>query len=299
VVENGPVGGPDGANGARPTPGLPFRLGLPAWAHPSWRGRWLDPRQPALASYARVLNAVEGNTTFYRVPEPGTVAAWRDAVRGRDFRFCFKLPREVTHRPHPDLHVLDAFLAALEPLRPWLGPLLVQFPAEVGPDALNRVQAVLAHLPQPFERVVEVRHPDLFARPDELEALLASNGSGLACLDARAIHHTDPSHPEVAAARHEKPDLPVRAVARHGCAFVRLVLHPDERWNAPYLDAWVAHCAAWLSAGVAVWMMIHCPENRHCPAQAEQFHERLRVVVGPERLPSLPPWPVPRQGALL
>ena len=277
----------------------PFRLGLPAWAYPAWRGRWLDPSEPPLASYARVLNAVEGNTTFYRIPDARTVSAWRDAVRERDFRFCFKPPRAVTHDRRPDFRALATLLEALEPLDPWLGPLLLQFPASVGPDELPRVRAVLEQIPSHLGRVVEVRHPALFAEPAPLEDLLDRHRAGLVCLDARAIHHTDPTHPEVAAARHEKPDLPVRPVARNGTAFLRLVLHPQARWNEPYVEGWVDRCAAWLDAGTAVWTMIHCPENGHCPGQAEAFHARLRASVGPGHLPPLPPWPVPRQGALL
>ena len=59
---------------------LPYRLGLPAWAFAGWRGRYFTARPSQLASYARVFNAVEGNTTFYRTPDAATVTRWREAV---------------------------------------------------------------------------------------------------------------------------------------------------------------------------------------------------------------------------
>jgi hypothetical protein len=46
-------------------------------------------------------------------------------------------------------------------------------------------------------------------------------------------------------------------------------------------------------------MMIHCPNNLHCPPYARTFHETLRREPGMDFLPELPPWPLPRQGSLL
>ena len=39
---------------------------------------------------------MEGNTTFYATPTPEIVERWRDQVP-ETFRFCFKLPKTVTH----------------------------------------------------------------------------------------------------------------------------------------------------------------------------------------------------------
>ena len=60
-----------------------YFLGCPMWAEPSWRGSFAPrggPVNEALAHYAAVFNTVEGNTTFYRVPDPQTVARWGAAV---------------------------------------------------------------------------------------------------------------------------------------------------------------------------------------------------------------------------
>ena len=122
---------------------LPYRLGLPAWAFAGWRGRYFTDRPSQLASYARVFNAVEGNTTFYRTPDAATVTRWREAVTATDFRFCFKLPRTVTHERTPDLAELDRFLKAIAPMGQHLGPLLLQFPASVGPQPLALLERIV------------------------------------------------------------------------------------------------------------------------------------------------------------
>ncbi|MEO0617208.1 MAG: DUF72 domain-containing protein, partial [Pseudomonadota bacterium] len=143
---------------------------------------------------------MEGNTTFYRTPDADTVARWRDAVRGTDFRFCLKLPREVTHEHRPDLGALSGFVETVSPLAPHLGPLLVQFPADVGPRELDRIDAVLTRIDGRLDAAVEVRHPSLFTEPERLLPLLQRHGASRVSLDARPLHQGDTTHSEVQAA---------------------------------------------------------------------------------------------------
>lgn len=274
-----------------------YHLGLPAWAFPGWQGRYFEALPSPLASYARVFGAVEGNTTFYRVPSPEMVARWRDAVADRAFRFCFKLPRSVTHERRPDAADLEALLSVLAPLKGHLGPLLLQFPATVGPEQIGRFESVIGAVRERHEAVLEVRHPAFFDDPGLLEPVLERFELGRVVLDCRPLYGGDPEHPEVRDALHEKPDLPVRPEVREGVGFVRLVLHPDSAGNRPALEDWAERVAAWLAEGQAVYVMIHCPNNLHCPAFAESFHDLLR-----RRMPGLaplPPWPVPQQNALI
>ena len=39
----------------KPAAGLPYRIGLPAWAFPGWKDRYFPARPSALAGYARVM----------------------------------------------------------------------------------------------------------------------------------------------------------------------------------------------------------------------------------------------------
>lgn len=276
-----------------------YRLGLPAWAFPGWRGRFFPGEPSPLANYASVFNAVEGNTSFYRIPDADTVAKWRDALGGRDFRFCFKLPRTVTHERVPDRASLRDFLSAIEPLGDHLGPLLVQVPARIGPADLPFVETLFDALPKGQEAVLEVRHPRFFSEPELLEPLLSRYRCGRVMMDARPIYEGDREHPDVRRALHEKPDVPVLPTVYNGLAFVRLVLHPGREDNGRFVREWARRCANWLDEGRAVYMMIHCPNNLHCPELAREFHEALRAACQSEAPGPLPPWPMPEQGRLI
>ncbi len=277
-------------------PGLGYYLGLPAWAYPGWAGEYFPADGPALRHYARVFNSVEGNTTFYRIPDAVTVARWGEAVSGTGFRFSFKLPRAVTHELRPDWEALSRFMAAMEPLGEHLGPFLVQCPASLGPAALPALDELFTRLPGGHRYALEVRHPDFFSRPELLEPLLERTGAGRVMFDSRPIYREDSRHPEVLAARHKKPDVPLLDTVYNGLVYARVVLHPEPGLNGAYLEDWLNRCVRYLARGHTLYFMLHCPNNQHCPAFAEAFHDRLR-----ERLPGLPPlprWPLPQQDSL-
>ena len=277
---------------------MPYRLGLPIWGYPKWKGLYFDDTPSMLASYARVFNAVEGNTTFYGVPDPATVTGWRRSLEGSDLRVSFKLPRSVTHERSPDEAALERFLAAIRPLGEHLGPLLVQFAERAGPTELDAFEPLFARLAETHRCVVEVRHPVFFDEPERLEPLLERYRFGRVMLDTRAIYRGDLSHPDVAGAAHRKPDVPLLETVYAGLAFVRLVLHPDNRDNDRWIDDWVERAATMIERGEDAHVMVHCPNNLHCAEQARTFHERLRARLGGARVPELPPWPVPQQDSL-
>ena len=238
-----------------------YHLGLPAWAFPGWSGEYFPATGSVLSHYARVFNTVEGNTTFYRVPDADSVARWLDAVAATDFRFSLK-----------------------------------QCPATLGPDSLEELQALFNRLPGTYQYALEVRHADFFSRPALLEPLLERSGAGRVMFDSRPIHREDTRHPEVLAARHKKPDVPLLDTVYNGLAYARVVLHPEPSHNGPYVEEWLRRCATYLASGHTVYFMMHCPNNQHCPEFAVAFHQRLRETV--PTLAPLPPWPVPRQAGL-
>ena len=81
---------------------MELHVGCAMWSYAPWQGRYLPrslgPRE-RLRAYATWCNAVEGNTTFYATPAPGTVESWAGQTSA-DFRFILKLPKLVTHERH-------------------------------------------------------------------------------------------------------------------------------------------------------------------------------------------------------
>jgi uncharacterized protein YecE (DUF72 family) len=107
----------------------PIRIGTAGWNVPSL---YLD-RVPSggshLERYARHLNAVEINSSFYRPHRHATYQRWAQSVPA-GFRFAVKVPKAITHESGlADCGaLLDRFLAEVTGLGDKLGVLLVQLP---------------------------------------------------------------------------------------------------------------------------------------------------------------------------
>lgn len=105
------------------------RVGCAGWSLSSRVADHFSADGSHLARYAKVFNAVEIDTSFYRPHRAATYARWRDTVPD-DFRFSVKLPRTVTHDQRlVDIgELLDIFLEGVNALDHKLGCLLVQLP---------------------------------------------------------------------------------------------------------------------------------------------------------------------------
>ena len=193
-----------------------YYLGCPAWGLKEWVGNLYTadarPRE-YLEQYARVFNTVEGNTTFYSLPSPETVQRWRDAVP-ESFRFCFKLPREITHYQGLVGAAADTrrFFVRMAPLEERLGVFMIQLPPTFGPERLDVLDHFLETLPGEYRYAVELRHPGFFApeASDRVHELLFARGCERVVMDTRGLRAGDPEHPEVRAARHAKPQNNIR-----------------------------------------------------------------------------------------
>lgn len=274
-------------------------LGCPLWGFQGWVGNFYTAdARPAefLEQYATVFNTVEGNTTFYSLPSVESVERWRLATPSW-FRFCFKFPREITHRRMLDDAdaITRDFLDRLAPLGERRGPFMLQLPPDFTPDRMESLDHYLGTLPGDLEIAVEVRNRGFFARrgaDGALNDLLERRGCDRIVLDARALHAGDPSHPDVITSRHRKPNLPIvpRALGRH--PMIRFIGHPEPSANEPWLDDVCETVTGWICEGRSPFVMVHCPSSRHVPALARRFH-RLLTASDPG-IGELPPWPAER-----
>jgi uncharacterized protein YecE (DUF72 family) len=135
-----------------------------------------------LAAYARRLPAVEIDSTFYRPPDPGTLAGWyRDAPPR--FLFALKAPREITHerRLAGIEGAVRTFLLAAAELEEKLGPVLFQLPPTLEKD-LPLLRDLLGAVPRGGRTAVEFRHPSW--RDDAVLAAMREHGVALCLVDA-------------------------------------------------------------------------------------------------------------------
>jgi len=135
--------------------------GTSGFSYPAWKGPFYPTGLSSarmLGFYAARLAAVEVNATFYRMPSPEVISAWRGEVPA-GFTFALKIPQRVTHvaRLREVAEPLERFYRVAAELGPALGPLLFQLPPSLRRD-LPRLQAVLAGVPAGVRAAFEFRH---------------------------------------------------------------------------------------------------------------------------------------------
>ena len=158
-------------------------VGPSGWSYDDWYGVVYPLPKPQgfkpLRYLAQFFNAIEVNSSFYRIPSARMTASWVPLVPA-DFRFAFKLTQIFTHErgEFPGRDDVAAFTDALRPVREAerLGPLLMHFPwsFRYTPEAVEWLKR-LAEAFGGFDRFVEVRHTS-WAQPAALDELRAVGG---------------------------------------------------------------------------------------------------------------------------
>lgn len=267
-------------------------IGCAVWAYRGWIGDFYPPGSSSselLTLYAKRMTCVEGNTTFYAIPEASTVEAWASQLP-RGFKFCPKIYKGYTHEGMlcDRLEAIDAFRRRMEGFGEHLGPVMLQLPPGYGPAAFDDLARFLDHWRASTERalMVELRHKSwwLPQHAQPLHELLKSYDVGKVLLDVRPVYEAE-DDPQLHSER-RKPEVPLSLDLTHDSTIIRYIGHPRAELNEPYLDQWAEVIATWLTQGVSVYFFAHCPQEERSPEYARAMYRRLKA-----RLPELDPLP--------
>jgi uncharacterized protein YecE (DUF72 family) len=165
-------------------PALRLYSGSSGFSFPEWKGTFYPadlPQRRFLAHYASHLDAVELNSTFYRMPKPELLAGWAGEVPAH-FRFAIKAPAHISCRVKPAAATgaMAQLWAAARALGTGLGPVLFQLPPELPLD-LDRLRELLAILPRGMRAAVELRHQSW--RDPAVDAALRAAGAARCITD--------------------------------------------------------------------------------------------------------------------
>lgn len=269
---------------------MSFWLGCAIWAYKDWIGDLFPPGSQSkdfLSLYSRRFTAVEGNTTFYSIPDAETVRRWAAATPA-GFKFCPKLPRTLTHQGllTPMIPETIAFLERMQGLGERLGVVFAQLPPSYSPSNLADLSTFLQAISQKqIALAVEVRHLAWFEadQTKRLNDLLEKFGVARVLLDTRPVYNC-PDDPQIASKRH-KPKLPMQPVLTAPFSLVRYISHPELQHNEPFLQAWVEQIEQWLQQSQQVYFFVHCPIEERSPRTARHFQQLLEQQVAVPPLP--------------
>jgi len=170
-------------------------IGTSGYSFPDWVGPFYPPGlapRDFLDFYARHFDAVEVNSTYYRIPHP-RVLDQMEKKTPEGFHFVVKLNQAMTHQGSRDPALYRDFLQVLEPLKQAgkYDGVLAQFPWGFKRTPANRKHLAAVRELLPEEPLfVEFRH-DSWLTP-ELEPALRERHIGFCAVDEPALEHLLP-----------------------------------------------------------------------------------------------------------
>jgi uncharacterized protein YecE (DUF72 family) len=270
---------------------MTFYLGCAVWSYKGWVGEFYPPKSQSkdfLSLYSQRFNTVEGNTTFYAVPDAQTVHKWRQETP-TGFKFVPKLPRAITHNGLLTPYLTDAllFMERMQELGDKFGLIFAQLPPNYSPVHLEDLSNFLKSLSEyDLSLALEVRHLDWFQEPHktQLNNCLKNLGIGRVLLDTRPIYNC-PDDPQLEIER-KKPEVPLQPDLTAKFTLVRFISHPNLQYNQTYLESWVKQVSQWVKKDIDIYFFVHCPREEYSPFTARYFQELLETKK--VKVPQLP-----------
>jgi len=141
-----------------------------------------------ISYYAEKFNAVEINSSFYRIPAAKDLKSWM-VKTPEDFRFVFKGYQFITHRKKLNvdqnlIRSLHDFYDSLSTIESKTAGILWQFPSNF-PFDFRRIEKFSRHLKMEIPNFFEFRKSEWFSK--EVMALLNDLGLGFCTVSAPGL----------------------------------------------------------------------------------------------------------------
>ena len=281
-----------------------IHVGTSGWNYPGGRGTWngvfYPSRRPRafdeLRYYAEHFDTVEVNSTFYRMPDPGTAQRWLERTPP-GFTFSIKLYQKFTH---PEMYLardgvtdwnlsrgdFDEFRHGIDPiaLAGRLSAVLIQFPASfhAGQETRDYLDWLLTALAD-YPLAVELRHRTWSDASKDTGARLAAHEAAWVLIDEPKFKdsirqdgeaHLEPGAPE--------PGSGLTYVRFHGRNAAAWWDHhaPEDRYDYLYSRVELAPFAAVARQASAAGRRVLMYLNNHFSAKAVANAAVLKDALG-------------------
>ena len=246
-------------------------VGCAKWGRLEWVGKIYPhgtKEKDFLHHYVKHYNSIELNATHYKVYGPKAAENWRQKANGRDFLFCPKMYKGVTHfgKLTDKDFLTTEFLRGVLAFRECLGPIFIQVSDAFSPKRKDELVEFLSSLPTDIQFFLEVRHPDWFARNDIRENLFNTlHQLHIGAVITDIAGRRDCAHMQL-------------TVPKTFIRFVGNSLHPTDHTR---IDAWTERIKYWLDNGIEqVFFFMHMHDEATSPELTIELVDKLNEACG-------------------
>ncbi len=246
-------------------------VGCAKWGRTEWVGKIYPPKtkeKDFLQHYVDHYNCIELNATHYKVYGEAGTKKWAEKAKGKDFLFCPKMYKGVTHfgsLKGKDF-ISTEFLRGIMGFEQHLGPIFVQVSDIFSPKRKEELFTYLESLPTDLQFFLEVRHPDWFAKEKDRQDMfdfLRDHNMGAVITDTAG--RRDCAHMHLTVPK----------------AFIRYVgnsLHPSDYTRT---DMWVERMKYWLDKGMEeLYFFMHMHDEATSPELTVYLVDQLNAACG-------------------
>ncbi len=246
-------------------------VGCAKWGRTEWVGKIYPPKtkeKDFLQHYVEHYNCIELNATHYKVYGEAGTRKWAEKAKGKDFLFCPKMYKGVTHfgsLKGKDF-ISNEFLRGIMGFEQHLGPVFVQVSDTFSPKRKEELFTYLGSLPTDLQFFLEVRHPDWFAKEKDREdmfAFLRDHNMGAVITDTAG--RRDCAHMHLTVPK----------------AFIRYVgnsLHPSDFTRTAM---WVERMKYWLDKGMEeLYFFMHMHDEATSPELTVYLVDKMNAACG-------------------
>ena len=246
-------------------------VGCAKWGRLEWVGKIYPPKtkeKDFLKHYVEHYNAIELNATHYKIYGEKGIRNWAEKAKGKDFKFCPKMNKGVTHRGRLNGKdfITNEFFRGIIGFEEHLGPIFVQVSDRFSPKRKGELFTYLASLPKDLQFFLEVRHPDWFAKEKEREDMFSFlRGHNMGAVITDTAGRRDCAHMHLTIPK----------------AFIRYVgnsLHPSDFTRT---DRWVERMKYWLDHGLReLYFFIHMHDEATSPELTVYLVDKMNKECG-------------------
>ncbi len=245
-------------------------IGCAKWGRVEWVGKIYPEKtkeKDFLQHYVQHYNSIELNATHYKIYGPKGIEKWREKANGKDFLFCPKMYKGVTHfgRLTGKDFLTTEFLRGVMTFEENLGPIFIQVSDAYSPKRKDELFTFLQSLPTDVQFFLEVRHRDWFKGDISKELFEKLHALNIGTVITDTAGRRDCTHMHIT--------LPK--------AFIRYVgnsLHPSDYTR---IDAWVERMKYWLDKGINdIYFFMHMHNEATSPELTVYLVDKMNSECG-------------------
>ena len=255
----------------KPAKGLQVYVGCAKWGRPEWVGKIYPLKtkeKDYLSHYVNHYNSIELNATHYKLYSEEIIKKWNDNADGKDFKFCPKMYKGVTHYGtlKDKQFLTDEFFKNISGFGKHLGPTFIQVSESFSPKRKDELFAYLLTLPKDMDFFIEVRHADWFSdgsSGNELFSLLKKLKLGAVITDTAG--RRDCAHMHITIPK----------------TFIRFVGNSLHKTDFTRIDEWTERLKTWVDNGLKeAYFFMHMHDEATSPELTVYLADKLNTIKG-------------------